>query len=101
LPKWKSCVTWWGLSDANIWLEGGGLLDRDHRPKPVYERLRRLIREQWKTPELTAQTDAAGVARFRGFFGEYDVDVARPGGSVERLRIHLRPDAANVWEFTI
>jgi endo-1,4-beta-xylanase len=92
-------ITWWGLSDASIWLDGGGLLDREYRPKPVYERLRALIREEWMTRNLTISTDDEGVARFRGFFGKYEVQMPRPDGSIERIEIHLRQGEANQWDF--
>ncbi len=47
-------INWWGLSDRRIWLPGGGLLTKDFEPKPVYTRLKDLIRRQWQT-NLTRQ----------------------------------------------
>lgn len=68
-------ITWWNLPDA-----GGaaghestlasGLLNSDLSPKPAYEALQRLIREEWRT-RLTTVTDRDGVLRFRGFHGGY------------------------------
>jgi hypothetical protein len=69
-------VHFWGLSDRNIWLPGGGLLDKEYRPKPIYERVRRLIREEWMTRNLSLRTDERGRARFRGFYGMYRVRVS-------------------------
>jgi endo-1,4-beta-xylanase len=94
-------ITWWGLSDAGIWLEGGGLLDKDYRPKLVYERLQKRIREEWMTRNLVVTTNGDGAARFRGFFGKYDVKLTRPDGSAEQLEIHLRKGEANRWELRI
>jgi endo-1,4-beta-xylanase len=94
-------ITWWGLSDANIWLEGGGLLDKEHRPKPVYDRLRKLIREEWMTRGVSLSTDDRGVASFRGFFGRYEVTVTAPDGSVTRLEMHLGEGEDNHREFRI
>jgi endo-1,4-beta-xylanase len=68
-------ITWWNLPDA-----GGatghestlasGLLNSDLSPKPAYEALQRLIRDEWRT-RLTGVTDGEGVLRFRGFHGSY------------------------------
>ena len=94
-------INWWGLSDADIWLEGGGLLDKDYRPKPVYNRLRKLIREDWMTRGVAVSTNDQGIAQFRGFFGKYELKVTRADGSIKRLEIHLRENEANRWEFRI
>ncbi len=38
---------WWDLEDGN-WLNApGGLVRKDLSPKPAYERLRTLIRDEW------------------------------------------------------
>jgi hypothetical protein len=47
-----------------------GLVRADLRPKPAYERLRRLIRERWWT-EVEGRSDAEGRFVFRGFCGHY------------------------------
>ena len=75
----------------------GGLLGFDMREKPAYRRLRHLIREEWTTDaEVTAGAD--GIARFRGFYGDYEVEVRYDGGSFTR-RITLSKDG--VREFTL
>jgi hypothetical protein len=53
------------------------------------------------TRDLTVSTDDEGVARFRGFFKKYEVQVTRPDGSIERIEIHHRQGEANQWEFRI
>jgi GH35 family endo-1,4-beta-xylanase len=63
-------ITWWDLSDQGSWQPGGGMLRADMSPKPVYEQLKRLIHEEWKT-ELHATTDNDGRFSFRGFCGKY------------------------------
>jgi endo-1,4-beta-xylanase len=93
-------INWWGLSDRTSWLPGGGLLDEEDRPKPVYERLRHLIREEWTT-RLDARTDGEGAVSFHGFFGDYDLVVEPPGGLVRRLPIRVRSREENRWTFTL
>ena len=94
-------ITWWAFTDRNVWLEGGGLLDEEYNPKPVYNRLRRLIREEWMTRDLQLVTGTDGKASFRGFFGRYDVTVTLPDGSRKVLDIHLKEKETNHWQFTL
>jgi endo-1,4-beta-xylanase len=94
-------ITWWGVSDRNIWLEGGGLLDEDYNPKPVYNRLFKLIKEEWMTRGLTLETDINGKIEFRGFFGSYQVEVTGPDNSKKIFRIHLKENGSNWWQFTL
>ncbi|MBN1418897.1 MAG: endo-1,4-beta-xylanase [Planctomycetes bacterium] len=82
-------ITWWDLADGRSWQEGGGLLRRDLSTKPAYERLRRLIREEWTT-RARARTDAGGIARLRGFYGTYRI---RTAGGLEAT-IELAKGAA-------
>lgn len=94
-------IHWWGLSDRMIWLEGGGLLDRDFNPKPVYNRLMKLIKEDWMTRNTVLKTDKNGEVSFRGFYGKYRVNVYKPDGSVQELQIHLSMGGQGKWIFNI
>lgn len=42
-------ITWSDLCDHGSWLPGGGMLRAGMSPKPVYEGLKRLIHQEWKT----------------------------------------------------
>jgi len=56
----------WGLmGDAIDWKDNGG-----NDPKPAYDRVRQLLREEWRTA-ASATTDAQGCVTFDGFFGGY------------------------------
>ncbi len=94
-------ITWWGMSDRNIWLEGGGLLDEEYNPKPVYNTLMRLIKEDWMTRDLALETDHDGQVTFRGFFGKYQVTVTGQDGSSQVLKFHLKEKVTNWWQFTL
>ena len=82
-------VTWWNLCDGAAW-EGedkvkGALLDEQMKDKPVFETLRRLIAQEWRTT-LSTKTDADGRVVFRGFQGAYEADFG--DGIVVRFEVH-------------
>ncbi|MCE5272677.1 endo-1,4-beta-xylanase [bacterium] len=93
-------INWWGLSDRDIWQPGGGLVDSEYNPKPVYERLRKLIHEEWHTA-LTAKTDSRGRLAFRGFFGNYRLKLHLADGRVVVREVQARHDEQNHWEFRL
>lgn len=94
-------ITWWGLSDRDIWLEGGGLIDKEYNPKPVYSRLMKLIKEDWMTKNIQVKTDKNGQAAFRGFFGNYIIVVTKPDGSKQTIDVHLTEKGTNFWKFVL
>jgi GH35 family endo-1,4-beta-xylanase len=80
-------ITWWDLSDRDCWQPGGGMLRADLSPKPVYEQLKRLIHEEWKTT-LHTTTDNDGRFTFRGFYGTYRLVLDVEGRKLEhRLQV--------------
>ncbi len=93
-------INWWGFSDRNIWLPGGGLVDEEYNPKPVYTMLDKLINETWKT-NLNTQTDAQGILAFRGFYGLYDITLKFPDDRVKVFQVHVSKNEENKWVFTI
>jgi endo-1,4-beta-xylanase len=90
-------ITWWDLCDQGSWLPGGGMLRKDMSPKPVYDQLKQLIHDEWKTRDSGA-TDDSGRFAFRGFFGSYRIVIEAPGGSVEKV---LRLKRGDVQELTV
>jgi endo-1,4-beta-xylanase len=93
-------INWWGFSDRNIWLPGGGLVDEEYRPKPVYEMLDKLINETWRT-NLEQNSGPDGKVDFRGFYGKYEVSFTMPDGRVHLYPVHIRKDEANEWVFRV
>jgi len=93
-------INWWGFSDRTEAWAGRGLVNADYSPKPVYNRLKRLIHEEWKT-KINTGTDNEGAVKFRGFFGEYVVDLKTKEGRIYSYNLHLRKDEANKWVFTV
>ncbi len=82
-------VIWWDLCEAKAWLPGGGLLDKQLRPKEIFRRVKKLVREEWRT-NITLRTDANGRAKFRGFHGAYTI-TARHGGRSAAATGRIRP----------
>jgi hypothetical protein len=92
-------INYWGLSDRNIWIQGAGLVDANYRPKPAFKALKKLIKGEWMTPSFTTRTDGSGSASLRGFFGQYEVTLRRPGSRHQSCSFHLSEHAKNDWVF--
>jgi len=72
-----AAITWWDFSDRYAWLGApAGLLRKDMTPKPAYEALHKLIKQDWWTGPQTLTTDAQGSVCFHGFLGRYAVTAA-------------------------
>ena len=56
----------------------GGLLRFDMSPKPAYFKMKELLTERWHT-EASLITDENGEADFRGFFGNYEIELEQNG----------------------
>lgn len=94
-------INYWGFSDRGIWRDEGGWLDKDYRPKPIYDRLRRLIKELWMTRNLSLKTDDTGVVRFKGFYGKYRVSVRTAGGVEQSFEVHLSQGEAGRFSLRV
>jgi len=92
-------ITWWDLADGHSWLPGGGLVRKDLSPKPVYERLRRLIHQEWTT-RAAGPTDRTGTFRLRGYHGTYRVTV-EAAGKAATAECVLQKDKPNAWTVTL
>ena len=97
-------IVWWNLVDgyaayAPLGAEdgenmyGGGLVHFDMTKKPAYEALDRLINHEWKTEIKSAA--ANGEYSFRGFYGEYEIEIESDAG-VEKHTIVLDRDGMEV-----
>lgn len=64
-------VTGWDFTDGG-WLGApSGLVRKDGTPKPVYNELKKLFKEEWNT-DYTVHTDSEGFAEVTGFKGDYE-----------------------------
>jgi endo-1,4-beta-xylanase len=81
-------VTYWGITDSGAWLGApAGLVRADGTPKPAYEALRHLVKEEWWLPPTSLRTDDEGRVTVRGWPGEYRVRSDDRAGTFS-----LRPD---------
>lgn len=66
----------------------GGLFRFDFTPKPAYYKLKELIEKTWHT-EAELYTDENGRICFRGFYGEYDLQL---GDQTTTFRLSAKED---------
>ena len=78
-------VTYWGLTDDGAWLGApGGLVRADGTPKPAYDALRHLVKDEWWLGPTVLRTDDAGRVAVRGWLGDYEVTA---GGSTSTFAL--------------
>lgn len=76
-------ATYWGLSDAGMWLGApGGLVRADGTPKPAYDALHGLVKGEWWHEPRTLRTDSQGRVAVRGFLGEYSITAGHSGAAL-------------------
>src|SRR5699024_230153 len=65
-------LTYWGMGDAGAWLGApAGLVRADGTPKPSYDTLLSLIREEWWVEWRAVHAVVDGVLALHGFALEY------------------------------
>lgn len=88
-------ITWWDFSDGGAWKGApAGLIRGDMTPKPAYDVLMNLVKQKWWT-ELDGTTDPRGALSFRGFLGDYEVEISAPGRKSVRVPITLKKGLPN------
>jgi len=93
-------ITWWDFSDLGAWQGApAGLLRKDMTPKPAYNRLMKLIHEEWWTRE-EVKTSFLGQASFRGFYGQYRLTVLKGDTRIEEV-VYLKQGQKNVFKIQV
>jgi endo-1,4-beta-xylanase len=94
-------ISWWDFSDYQAWQGApAGLVRKDMSPKPVYQQLISLVKNQWWT-RLAGETGPRGNFTTRGFFGTYNITVEPPGGRPISRQVHWQRGQANEFLFQI
>jgi len=88
-------ITWWDFSDYHAWQGApAGLLRKDQSPKPVYERLLKLVKDAWWTREAVV-TQADGTATLRVFRARHRVTAQGADGARATTEITAAKDQPN------
>lgn len=77
----------------------GGLVRFDFTHKPALKVLKDLFSKEWHT-ETESETNDYGVAGFRGFYGEYEVEIS-VGGKTYTKSLYLSKEKNNENTFVI
>jgi GH35 family endo-1,4-beta-xylanase len=97
-PKVKA-ISWWDLSDNGAWLPGGGMLRANLTPKPVYDRLKNLIHNEWRT-NVNGTSNAQGRYLVDAFHGKYSVKVTI-NGVAHNTTLTVTEEGDNVVTVTV
>ena len=81
-------VMLWGFWEGRHWRPQAALLAKDWTPRPQWRAWCDLVDKEWKT-DAELVTDSTGVARVRGFCGDYELSVTLPDGKTRRGRARL------------
>lgn len=77
----------------------GGLLRFDLTPKPAYHKIKELTQKVWHT-EAEVKTDQNGVAEFKGFYGDYDLEIT-VNERTTKTALTLSAKAKNETKFVV
>lgn len=73
-------ISWWDFTDYGAWQNApAGWLRADMSPKPVFDRMKSLIKGQWWT-NLEGTAGGRGEFKTRAFYGEHRITVELPNG---------------------
>jgi len=92
-PKVDAFIMW-GFWAGSHWKgnDGGAMINRDWSWRPAAEQFKQKVYDEWWT-QWDGQSDAAGKAKLRAFFGQQKVTV-KVGETVAEATIDLVPGAA-------
>jgi len=74
-------VMLWGFWEGRHWRPDAAMFEKDWTPRPAAHAWIDLVHKEWKT-DVSVMTDDQGLARVRGFCGEYDLHVSHGRASI-------------------
>jgi GH35 family endo-1,4-beta-xylanase len=92
-------ISWWDFADTGAWLAGGGMLRGDFSAKPVYDRLKQLVKTEWRT-NASGASNAQGRYLVDAFHGKYTVRVTH-NGTVYTEAMNVSEDGDNVVSVSV
>ncbi|MFI5377683.1 MAG: DUF6798 domain-containing protein [Tepidisphaerales bacterium] len=92
-------INYWNFGPDTL-LGGAGMLDDKYKPKPVFDRLKALIRGKWVTNIPSTPLEEGHIA-FRGFHGDYELTVKLPDGKTAKTTFSIVPGAPNRYQFKV
>jgi GH35 family endo-1,4-beta-xylanase len=94
-------IYWWNLADSGAYGPEAplkaGLLRSDLSPKPAYETLRHLLKEEWRS---SLSQNCAERMAFSAFYGDYDL-TANYMGVVHHQSLGLRKNGSRTRTLTL
>ena len=91
-------LTWWDFSDNGAWQRAAaGFVRKDMSPKPVYERLMKLVKGEWWT-KTQGRTDEKGLFAVRAFHGTHRVTAELPNGHTVTKEVRWERGKTNRFE---
>ena len=91
-------ITWWDFSDNGAWQRAAaGLVRKDMSPKPVYERLLKLVKGEWWT-KSEGRADGQGEWATRAFYGTHRITAELPNGRILTKEVRWQRGQENRFE---
>lgn len=87
-------ITWWDFTDNYAWQGApAGFLREDMSPKPLYDRLHRLVWGDWAT-HINGFSDENATIHCRCTFGKHSLTASLPSGESLKGSFDFNPDTA-------
>ena len=92
-------INYWVLGQGMEY--GTGLLDpeNNYAPRPTFNILKELITKRWRTNLSGRSND--GILAFRGFHGDYEVEVTLADGKKVKANFSIKPESENPYRLKL
>src|SRR5205823_9280182 len=102
------CFSHPAVDGINYWVLGQGLEygtglvdpDNNFNPRPTFNMLKELITKRWRT-NLSGTSGGDGSIGFRGFHGDFEVEVTLANGKTAKANFSVKPISANQYRMKL